>query len=481
MAEQTLKEKTSKGLFWGGMSNLLPQILGAVFGIYLARTLSPDDYGLVGMLTIFNIIATTLQDGGFSTTLINQKEIKKEEYDSVFWWNIGIAWACYLILFFSAPVIARFFRHPELVLIARCCFLSFVLTGFGTTQKAYLSKNLRIKEIGIVNIFSSLFSGLLGVFMAWRGYGYWALVIQTLSYGLFSNAGYWLFSDWRPSMKVNFEPALKLLRYSVKLLITNLAVTINSNFINVILGRFYPVNKVGYYTQANKWSFIGYSVLSGMINSVAQPVLVEVVDDDERQLRVLRKMMRFAAFICFPCMLGLAFISPEFVNILLTDKWNESVLLMQILCVGFAVNPISNILLGLVLSRCKYDTYMWTNILVTAIAPIAALFLYPYGIVPMVVSITVMNIVSLFVWRYLSYREIRYSFRNLLADLTPFFAITLISLALAWLCTSWIEGIVWRLILKIVVALITYVSIMIITSSATFKECISYITKRIMK
>ena len=179
MGESTLKEKTSRGLFWGGMSSFLQQLLQAAFGIYLARTLSPDDYGLVGMLTVFNLLALTLQDGGFVSALINRKGLKHDDYNAVFWFNVFISLFCYLVLFCCAPLIARFFHHSELVKLARWSFLSFVLAGFCTAHRAYLTKKLMVKEMAIVNIAAAVISGFLGVYLAWRGWAYWTLVIQS--------------------------------------------------------------------------------------------------------------------------------------------------------------------------------------------------------------------------------------------------------------------------------------------------------------
>jgi len=478
MGESALKEKTSRGLFWGGMSNLLQQVLNAAFGIYLARTLDPGDYGLVGMLALFSMLALMLQDGGFFVALVNRKEIRDEDYNSVFWCNLLIAVSCYVILFSCAPLIAAYFHHPELVAVARWSFLGFVFSGFGTAQKALLTKKLQIREISIVNIVAVVLSGLTGVFLAWRGYGYWTLVIQALILGALTNFGYWIFSGWHPTFRLDFRPAREMLRFGVKLLATNLVAVFNSNFITVILGRYYSAVRVGFYTQANKWSTMGTSVLSGMINSVVQPVMVAVSDDDKRQLRVLRKMVRFAAFISFPAMLGLAFIAPEFIQVALKDKWAESVPLLQILCVGGAFAPVIQVCSGLVISRGKSGAFMWSNIALMAVTLAAVFFSYPYGITWMVVTLTVVNVAWLLVWWYLVRKEVGYSFGALLADLLPFLGITLISIAAAWLLTRGISAKGWLLAAKICVTAAVYVLCMRITSSVTFKECVQFLLHR---
>ena len=175
MAEQSLKDKTAKGLFWGGLSNGIQQLLNLVFGIFLARLLTPADYGMVGMLTVFSLIAGSLQESGFISALINKKDIKDEDYNAVFWFSILTSLLLYTILFFCAPLIAKVFHQPELTPLARYSFLGFVITGTGTAHSAYLYKNLMVKQRSILNITAQIISGTAGVILAYNGLG-WIVV-----------------------------------------------------------------------------------------------------------------------------------------------------------------------------------------------------------------------------------------------------------------------------------------------------------------
>ena len=475
MGEPTLKEKTSKGLFWGGLSSFLQQLLNAAFGIYLARTLSPDDYGLVGMLAVFSLISITLQEGGFTSALINRKEIRHEDYNAVFWFNLLVSGVCYLVLFFCAPLIARYFHQPVLVRLARWNFLGFIMTGLGTVPRAYLTKKMRVREIAVVTIVSVIVSGLLGVYLAWQGMAYWALVYQALALAFLSNAGFWLCAKWRPSLRIDFRPVKEMLRFSVKLVVTSVLWMINGNLITVILGRHYSAERVGYYTQANKWSTMGSSTLSGMLNSVSHPALAEVSDDRERQIRVFRKMVRFTAFVSFPAMLGLALIAPEFITLALTDKWMDSILLMQVLCIGGAFLPISNLFVNLLFSRGAAAAYMWSNIGLLAMQLAAVYFAYPYGIVRIIVAITVVNVLWLLVWQVLSRREIGYSSIQLLSDLAPFLLVTVAVLAVAALATSQMHDLYVSLFSKILIAMGLYLFAMWALGAVTFRECIDFL------
>jgi len=478
MGESELKVKTAKGLFWGGMSNGVQQLLGLLFGIYLARTLCPDDYGVVGMLTLFNMIALTLQDGGFVSALINRPTIRHEDYNSVFWFNVLIALGCYIILFFAAPLIARYFHFPALVKVARWSFLSFVIAGFGTAHRAYLSKKLMVREMAMVSITAVVISGLVGVYMAWKGYAYWSLVVQALVLGFLTNVGYWIFSGWHPTFHFDFQPVKEMFRYSVKIMITNILSALNGNFLSLVLGRYYSVEQLGYYTQANKWSTMGSSTLSGMVNSVAHPVLATVVNEKERQLRVFRKMVRFAAFVSFPAMFGLAFIAPEFIRVVLTDKWVDSILLLQILCVAGAFIPVMYIFINLLLSLGNSSQYMWSTIALFVAILATVYLMYPFGITYMVLGISVINILWLFVWFVLVHKEIEYGFRHLLADLLPFGGITLLAIVAAHFLTGGISDLTWRLVAKIAVTAALFVALMWVSRSVTFRECVNILLKR---
>ena len=478
MSETSLKDKTSKGLFWGGISSLLTQLLNAAFGIYLARSLSPDDYGLVGMLAMFTLLATVMQECGFPSALINRKEIRHADYNAVFWFMMLVSVCCYLLLFFSAPLIARYFHQPALVALSRVCFLSFILAGLGTAHRTLLAKKLMVKEMAIVNITAVIISGTVGVILASLGFAYWTLAIQALVLNALMTAGYWIFSKWRPTFHWDFRPVREMFPYGIRIWFTSMLSIVNSNYVSVFLGRKYTAERVGYYTQANKWSQMGTSVLNGMVASVAQPVLASVTDEEERQLRVFRKMVRFAAFISFPAMLGLAFIAPEFIPLVITEKWNDSIVLLQILCVGGAFTPVIHVCSNLILSRGKSSAYMWNQITLFALILCLVYLLHPSGITAIVAGITTVNALWLLVWAWLAHREIGYRFVHLLADLLPFLGIAVLSIAGAWFLTRWITAPWLLMVAKIVLTAALYVLLMWVTKSVTFRESVQFIFRR---
>lgn len=478
MAEQSLKEKTAKGLFWGGLSNGVQQLLNLFFGIFLARILDAEDYGMVGMLSIFSLIAGSLQESGFIAALANRREISHKDYNAVFWFSTGLSACLYLILFFCAPLIAKFYHTPELTALARYSFLGFFVASLGIAHSAYLFRNLMVKQKAMAVTIGLLASGTVGVTMAYMGFAYWGIATQSIVYVGTINICYWCFSPWRPTFSFDLKPLKGMISFSSKLLATNIFNHINNNILTVILGKFYSEQEVGYFTQANKWNYMGHSLVSGMVNSVAQPVLSSLSDDRERQQRVFRKMLRFTAFVSFPAMLGLSLIAPELITISITDKWLPSASILQLLCIGGAFIPVTNLYSNLVISKGKSNIYMWNTIALGIIQLITMFLLYPYGIRTMIAVYVTINICWLVVWHYFVWREIQLSLFMALKDILPFAVIATGVMAATYYITIGFTNIYLLFASKIIIAVLLYIAIMWLSRSVTFRECLYYIIKR---
>lgn len=479
--DETLKEKTAKGLFWGGISNGLQQLLNLFFGIFLARLLTQEDYGMVGVLSIFSLIAATLQESGFISALANQKEIKHQDYNAVFWFSSLAGLSMYLLLFICAPLIAHFFQIPELTPLARYSFLGFLISSTGVAHSAYLFRTLKVKQRAMASVIGLFLSGTTGVTLAYFGFAYWGIATQSLVYVATTTSCYWYFSPWRPTFHFDFSPLKRMFLFSSKLLVTNIFNHIQNNIFSIILGKFYAVTDVGNYNQANKWNYMGHSLINGMINGVAQPVLSQVSDEKERQLRVFRRMMRFTCFISFPAMLGLSLVAPELITIAITEKWIASAKILQILCIGGAFIPIINLCSNLLISKGKSNIYMWNTIVLVLVQLIIALALYPYGIHILIKVYTAINIIWLLVWHHFVRIEINYRLLDLMKDMLPYLFIAITTMTITYLCTAECTHIYMRFIAKIGLASSLYILVMWLSGSAIFKESISYILKKKIK
>lgn len=473
MEEKTLKEKTAKGLFWGGISNGIQQVLLLIFGIILARTLTPSDYGIVAMLSIFTAIAGTIQDSGFSVALINRSEIRDEDYNAVFWFNLFTSIFLYLILFFFAPVIADFYNKPELCLLARVLFVSFIFSALGMTHGAMLSKKLMIKEKAKIDIYSLIASGFIGVLMALNGYGYWGLAIQNITYIGVGCVLRWYYSTWKPSFQIDFSPLKEMFGFSIKLFFTNIFTQISNNIFSVILGRYYNDKQVGYYSQGYKWMSMGSGFVGGIMNGVAHPVLVEANESIGYKKKVFRKMMRMGAFISFPLVLGLAFVGKEFVYITVGSKWLPSVPFLQLFCIWGAFIYMWNLYVSLLMSLGKSNIYMGGMIFVGILQLSVIISMFTFGIIPMVIAYIVTFFLGLVLWQFFAYRLIHVSVLEVVGDILPYLLISLLSFAIAGVCTCQMDNIYWSFVLKVIISVIAYVSIVWLSGSVLLRESVN--------
>ena len=480
MAEQTLKEKTAKGLFWGGISNGVQQVLGVLIGIVLLRNLSPGDYGMVGMLAIFTGIASTIQESGFTAALTNRPEFKAEDYNAVFWFNVFVGSGIYVILFFCAPLIAKFYNQPDLVLLSRVLFLSIVIGALGIAHNAVLFRKLMVKERAKIDIISIALAGIVGIYLAVNGYGYWALAIQTLVFSSFGTILRWIFSPWHPTLTFNFTPVKEMFGFGIIMLLSSFVSQVQVNVFSVLLGRFYSKVDVGYYSQGTKWGGMGSQVLNGMVVSVAQPVFVETSIDKYKQVVVFRKMIRFIALVSFPIMLGIAFISRNFIELINTE-WLPCVPVLQMYCIWGAVSPILVLYNQIIISYSKSNIYFMCN-LIFAIVQIGLAFLVlSKGLYWIAFTNIVAFFLFLLVWHVYVSRIIPVRLIDIIRDTIFYFILAVLDFILTYylLLLLKVENQFLLIICKIVISSCVYILVLWKAKSIIFRECLLYVKNRI--
>ena len=519
---ESLKQKTAQGLIWGGFSNGMVQLLGAIFGLWLINILSPEDYGKMAALVIFSNIASVLQESGFTAALANKQEPTHEEYNAVFWFNVLVGVSLYILLFFASPLIADFYHEPVLCPLARVAFLGFVFSCFGTAQRAYLFGHLMVKQTSIMQMASITLSGIVGVCLAYAGFAYWGLALQSLVYVGSITAFAWYFSPWRPtwpkakndelrmmndeykflsrdkckphssfvihhlsfvirhlSFLETLKPAWQMFGFSSKLLVNSLAFQFNNNAFGVLLNRFYPGGHLaGIYSNARKWDDMAIATIGGMVQGVAQPVLRESADT--AQAHVFRKLLRFTCFVSFPCLLGLALIAEDFIVLLAGEKWHESAMLLSMLCVYGAFSPVVTLYSNLVIA-CKRSTINMTIGLLNCAfvwGGIILLHTLGYGLTAMVLFYVTLNIAWLLVWQSCARRLIGLSWWHAFKDIVPFFIFALAVMAAAYIATqsfpiSWL-----RLFLRILTAIVLYLGSLWLAKARVLSESLHYIFHR---
>ena len=475
--KEGLKERTAKGLMWGAINNLTSQLLMALIGIILGRLLTPADYGMVGMLAIFTAITGSLQESGFTAALTNLKEATHREYNAVFWTSTGISILLYLVLYVSAPLIADYFHQPGLIPLSRLVFASLLLAGIGVAHAAYMFRNMMNREKAITGFFALVGSGIIGITLALNGYSYWSLAWQQFAYICIINIGRLYYVRWMPSFHIDLSPIREMIGFSSKILITNIINQVNNNILSFIFGRLFTASAVGNYTQAAKWNTMGHSLISGTMQQVAQPVLASINEEENRQLNVFRKMLRFTAFLSMPAMLGLAFIA-DFIVVLLGEQWTDSVPLLRMLCISGAFLPIHTLYQNLFISHGRSDTYMWCSVALVITQIVVVMVFATWGIEIMIAAYVITLILWTGIWQVLAYRLIQLRFTDLLKDVCPFLLATIGCIGVAYYTTLFITNVIALILSRIIITSLLYVAIMKIAHVKIFKECIQFIFKR---
>ena len=487
MAE-SLKEKTAKGLFWGGMNNGVQQLLGLAFGIILGRLLDPSDYGMTAMLAVFSVIANELQSSGFKTGLINLREPKHEDYNAVFWFNIVAGVVLYVALWFAAPLIAHYYHEQKLIPLRRYVFLGFVFSSFGMAQSAYLTKQMQIKQIAKCGMTATLSSSLVSVAMAAMGFGYWALATQYLMYIAINTLLLWYFSPWRPTVSPltsHLSPLKRLFPFSFRIMLSAIFTQLNNNVMNLLLGHYYGKTNTGHYNQAYQWNSKCFLLVGNMLRQVDQTVLVGLCDERERQLAVLRKMVRFTAFISFPLLFCLALVSHEFIVLAIGEKWAFASSLLPLLCLSGAFMPLSTLLTDSVISQHRSDIYLWSTVVLGVLQILMMVSLWHQGIYAMVIAYTLLNIAWMFVWHFFVRRLMGYGLLQFLKDIVPFALAAAGVMVITGFLTQFIVDSLlfiddylklWVLLLsRVVIATILYYGAMRLAGAIILKECMGFI------
>jgi len=483
MSTENLKERTARGLFWGTLNSGATQVLSVVIGILLGRMIAPAEWAPIGMIAIFSAIAGNLQSSGFSTAIVNMKEPTDNDYNAVFWFNILASACIYVILFIAAPWIALFFEQPCLTDLSRFIFLAFFISSFGISTHAYMTKNMMNREITIINTCALICSGIVAVTLAFNGFSYWSLAWQQVVNAAILVIGRLCYVKWRPSLKIDFSPIRRTWKFAMNILVTMVINTVNNNILTFIFGKLFTKTPqvVGNFFQASKWNTMAYQLVSGSIEQVAQPVLVEVrangqeLTANSQEIPVFRKMLRFTAFLSFPAMFGLALVANEFILSTIGPKWEACVPILRILCIGGAFMPFYSLYKNLIISQGRSDVNMWLNISQILLQLLLIFLTYQYGIITVVCAYTILNIVWLMTWQVCAKQLIGVRLWDVCKDTIPFALISAAIMVAIWFATASVTNSYLLLFLRILLAVILYAAIMRLLKVKMMEDCIQFI------
>lgn len=471
----SLKNLTVKGTIWSSVERFSVQGITFVVMIIMARILTPQDYGLVGMLTIFISISQSLVDSGFSQSLIRKQDRSEIDNSTVFYFNIGVGIILYLSLFFSAPLIARFYDEPILSPLTRLISLSVLINSFVVVQRALLTVKIDFKTQAKASFSAAVVSGIVGISMAYMGYGVWSIVWYQLS-NLSVNVGLlWIFSGWRPRRVYSWESFRVLFNFGSKLAAASVIETLYRNIYLIVIGKVFKASDLGYYTRAHQFADFPSSNVSAIIQRVTFPVLCSIQNDDDRLRSIYRRFLRLSAFIVFPLMIGLAAVAHPFILIVLKEKWEFSAVLLQIICLQMMWYPIHSINLNLLQVKGRSDLFLKLEIWKKCVGVAIICVTVPFGLIAMCWGGVVNSIIALVINTHYTGKLIQVGFLTQMRDLLPALAYSL-STGLLVLVTVHLFTALWlQLTVGISSGVLFFLIITKTTNSRDLREAISFI------
>jgi len=478
-----LKRKMLNAITWTTIDRFGQQSVQFIIGLVLARLLSPDDFGLIGMVMIFVGLSSVLVDGGFGQALIRKEKPSQTDYSTIFFLNFGVSVFLYLILFFLAPYISLFFNQPRLTNISRVLFLSIIFYALYFVQYVIIIKEVIYKSLAKVNITATIISGGVGVLLAMRGAGVWALVVQQISYHIIRLILFFIIQKWRPILSFSFSVIKEFWTFSIHLLGTSVLNVIFNNLYSVLIGKFYPLKQVGFYTQANKLSeTVNYS-FQQILQGGTYPLLVRIQNDEERYRRVYRTMVHTISIFIFPLIFTLITVSKPLILILLSEKWSATIPLFQLLCLANIFTPFYGLNISVLNSRGESKKSLQLELIKKGLILLSIFVCFLYGIIIMLIGFVFANYISYGVSMFFIKKNLNYQLKRQFLDIFPSFVVSILVSTIVFLLKGIIpsNNLLILLLIQSTVALVIYIILIYIFDNVFFQKIKNYIQSRILK
>ena len=415
----SLKEKTVIGVVWSAIDRFSAQGIQFVFSILIARQLLPEDYGVIAMLGIFLGVSQAFIDSGFGAALIRKIDRTEVDFSTVFYFNIAVAVILYFILFSTAPAISRFYNTPQLEAVTKVVALNLIIGSLSGIHNAKLSIDINFKSRAKISIVSTFLTGLVGLWMAYNGYGVWALVVQSVFSSVIRTIMLWIVVKWHPQLVFSWKSFKELFSFGSKLLASGLLDNIYNNLYTLVIGKVFSPSVLGLYSKANAFAEFPSSNITGILQGVTFPVLSSIQNEETRLADAYKRFLKISAFIVFPMMVGLASVADPFIRLILTDKWEGSIYLLQIICFSMMWYPIHAINLNILQVKGRSDYFLKLEIIKKVQGVLILCITVPMGIVAMCYGGVISSLISLFWNTFYTKRLIGYSFLDQMRDLLP--------------------------------------------------------------
>lgn len=461
-----LKEKTGKGVKWGFIDNIAGTGILAVVNLVLARLLTPEEFGIVGMTAIFLTLSATLVDSGFSGALTRKQNVDEKDFNTVFYFNLLTSAVLYLVLFLAAPAIASFFGQPVLTSIIRILGLSLIVSAAGIVQKVILIRKIDFRTQALISVVSAVSSGAVGIGMALSGFGVWSLVALQLSRLVFTTLLLWIFSRWKPAFMFSAESFREMFSFGGRLLLTAIIETVWAEAYSFIVGKVYSPTVLGHYSRADKFRNMVTSNVSLVMQRVTYPVLSSIQDDKVRQTRAYRKVFRTTVLVSFTSVLGLAAVSEAFILTLVGEQWIPAIGYLRILCLSGLFIPLMICSSNIINADGRSDTTLYLEIMKVALAVIPVLAGIYVSIEALLWSTVAVSAVSYLVYAVMVSKSVAYPLRKQLADIFPYFIVSAVMAAVVF-CLSFLPLPQWIIL---IIQILTGVAIVVFSFEAVYKD-----------
>lgn len=428
-----LKQKAASGMIWTSVQKFIGMGISFIGGIILARLLTPEDYGCIGMLSIFMVVASNFVEAGFGSALIQKKHPSQEDYSTIFFFNLAMSFVVYGILFFSAPAIARFYKMPVLSSVLRVQGLVLIIYAFAIIQSNQLRKQFRFKKLSIVTLVASVVSLLVTMFMAYKGFGVWALVASNLISAFIPAVVYWLTNKWHPLLVFSKSSFKELFNFGFFMFLSNLINTFCNNFQGLLIGRFYNPATMGYYSKAKSTEELASTSISNIMGHVTYPLYAEYQNDKKLLVNVIKRITIVIAYITFPMMFLLMLLAKPIFILLYSDRWLDSVPYFQILCIAGIAICLQGVNFSAVAAIGKSKVmFLWTIIkrgigIFMIVGGMAA-----FGMKGLLVGMVLSSWTIYFVNAYLCDKHVGYKMKEQVKDIIPILAMSIAAIGLSW-------------------------------------------------
>ncbi len=456
--DKSIRDTAIKGTLWSFIERISVQIVQFAITIVMARMLAPSDYGLIGILTVFISLSQVFIDGGFSSALIQRKDVSQLDYTTVFYVNVSISLAFYLLLYVCAPLISDFYDQQILTIILRVYALTLIINALAAVQKTILTIQIDFKTQSKISLSSAFISGIIGIALACKGYGVWSLVVQSLAQSVVNVFFTILLVKWKPLPTFSTESFRKLFGFGSKLLVASIISSVYDNLYSVVIGKTFSSADLGYYQRSRQFPELVSINISSILSRITYPIFCRIQDDDERLLSIYKKYIQYSSFIIFPLLATLAGLAKPIVLFLLTDKWIDTAPLIQILSLGLMWNCITQVNLSLLKVKGRSDLVLKLEIVKKVIAVVILFVSLMFNSITIVCwGIALYSTIAVGINTYYTNRLFGYGIVPQVKDFCIYLLLSAIIFVEGLVVVAWVQNVPASLAIGIVLLPLTYI------------------------